>query len=417
MQPNLFAVFQNEIVAEMIAVLISVAPIWLPILLGVIFWRLWTVYTFVWAEHRHGHTLLEIRLPRELSKTPLAMELVLSTLHQTSGESTFVERYWLGKRRPWFSLELVSLGGEVRFFVWKRSFFKPIVENAIYSNYPEVEIYEVPDYARELRYDRETTAAWGIEYKFTQPDPYPIKTYVDYALDKRGEKEEYKSDPITALLEYLGSCQKSGQIWIQILIQSHKKDKPQKGSLFGKVTWKDEAVALADKVLGRDPKTKVPLTKLGEFGFPASPILTDAEKHVAEAILRSVDKLAFNVGIRGIYIDKQETFKPVYIVGLLGCLKQFNSVELNGLVPAIRWSYSFSYPWQFERLRTPRLMGKLIRYYRERAYFHSPYRQRPLVMTTEEIATIFHFPGGVAATPTLGRVMSRKAEPPANLPI
>ncbi len=418
MQPNLFAVFQNEIVAKMLDILFVAAPIWLPVLLSVIFWRLWTVYTFIWAERKQGHTLLEIRLPREISRTPLAMEIILSTLHITSGESTFIERYWLGKRRPWFSLEIASLGGQVHFYIWTRTFFKPLVESAVYAQYPEVEIYEVQDYASELRYDPETTAAWGMEYQFTKPDPYPIKTYVDYTLDKRGEKEEFKSDPITALLEYCGSCEQSGQIWIQILIQSHKRDKPQVGTLFGKTTWKQEAEALADKILRRDPKTKIPIarTQVGEFAFPGSPILTDAEKHAAESVLRSIDKLAFNVGIRGIYIDKPESFKPVYILGLIGLLKQFNSVELNSFAPAIRWGYAYSYPWQFEKLRWPRRARKLIRYYRERAYFHSPYRQRPLVLTTEELATLYHFPGGVAMTPTLGRVMSRKAEPPSNLP-
>ncbi len=38
-------------------------------------------------------------------------------------------------------------------------------------------------------------------------------------------------------------------------------------------------------------------------------------------------------------------------------------------------------------------------------------------MTVEELATIFHFPGKVATTPTLGRIPSKRAEPPSNLPI
>jgi hypothetical protein len=38
-------------------------------------------------------------------------------------------------------------------------------------------------------------------------------------------------------------------------------------------------------------------------------------------------------------------------------------------------------------------------------------------MTTEELATIYHFPGDVSKTPTLSRITAKKAEPPANLPI
>jgi hypothetical protein len=33
-------------------------------------------------------TVFEIKIPKEITKTPLAMELVLSALHNTSGEST-----------------------------------------------------------------------------------------------------------------------------------------------------------------------------------------------------------------------------------------------------------------------------------------------------------------------------------------
>ena len=39
------------------------------------------------------------------------------------------------------------------------------------------------------------------------------------------------------------------------------------------------------------------------------------------------------------------------------------------------------------------------------------------VLSTEELATIFHFPGSVATTSGLGRIEAQKAEPPANLPI
>ena len=55
--------------------------------------------------------------------------------------------------------------------------------------------------------------------------------------------------------------------------------------------------------------------------------------------------------------------------------------------------------------------------YRLRSYFHPPHKRKHFVLNAEELATIYHFPGGVAQTPTFGRIESRKAEPPMNLPV
>src|SRR4051812_10615790 len=84
--------------------------IWLPFVLGFIFWELWMRYIRYLTFTTAPTVLLEIRLPPEVTKSPLSMELFLTSLHYTSGESTFFDRYWMGKTRPWFSLEIVSLG-------------------------------------------------------------------------------------------------------------------------------------------------------------------------------------------------------------------------------------------------------------------------------------------------------------------
>ena len=41
----------------------------------------------------------------------------------------------------------------------------------------------------------------------------------------------------------------------------------------------------------------------------------------------------------------------------------------------------------------------------------------PFVLTTEELASLYHFPSSTAETPTLPRTDSKKAEAPANLPL
>jgi hypothetical protein len=61
----------------------------------------------------------------------------------------------------------------------------------------------------------------------------------------------------------------------------------------------------------------------------------------------------------------------------------------------------------------------MVEAYRSRSYFYMNWfsGRLPFVLNTEELATIFHFPGRVAETPTFGRIEARKSEAPPNLPI
>jgi len=55
--------------------------------------------------------------------------------------------------------------------------------------------------------------------------------------------------------------------------------------------------------------------------------------------------------------------------------------------------------------------------YQKRSYFYPPHIGQSFVLNIEELATVFHFPGRVAETPTFGRIEAKKSQPPINLPI
>ena len=59
---------------------------------------------------------------------------------------------------------------------------------------------------------------------------------------------------------------------------------------------------------------------------------------------------------------------------------------------------------------------KLVNYYRRRAYFHDPYIGPWMVMSSEELATLFHVLSSTVETPTMPRIASATAGAPANLP-
>jgi len=398
-------------VALQYAVLLS--PLWLPSILLGIFWPLWVNYVRAAFFFSQKYILLEIKLPKETMKSPLAMELFLTTLHQTSGESTWFDRYWLGKTRAWFSLEIVSIEGQVKFYIWMRAGLRSLVESGLYAQFPNVEVFESPDYTKSVHFDPAVMTLWGCDFKLTKPDPYPIKTYVDYGLDK-DPKEEFKVDPLTNLIEFLGAVGVNQQIWVQLIIRAHKDENKAPGHFWKKTdSWKDEAKKEIEKI--REEATKPKKDKEGNE-IPGFPNPTPGEKDKIAALERSISKLGYDVGMRALYMGKKENFNGATIPGMLTSFKQFNG-GLNGLAPT-NWSTEFNYPWQdFKEIRQNKMRGEVFEAYRRRSFFFPPYIGKSFVLNTEELATIYHFPGQVSQAPALSRIGSKKAEPPSNLPI
>jgi hypothetical protein len=405
---------------------IAISPIILAFVLGEIFWRLWVRY--IRSKFLFGlkYALLEIKLPKETFKSPLAMETFFHSIHNTASGSEFAQ-YWKGEMRPSYSLEIISVEGRVKFFVWTEDRRKGGVISALYSQYPNIEIYEREDYTRSVHFDPKIMKLWGEEFKFTKDDPYPIKTYVDYGLDE-DPKEEYKVDPLVPILEFLGSVGPNQQVWFQFIIRAHKKEQRKPGHLFKKTDlWHDRAEELVNEIMKRDAKSKVTGEAPKKTGkdekeiFPRMPTLSSGEKDIIDAIERSVSKLAFDVGVRALYIAKKESFNSVFgIGGIIGGMKQFSTEHLNGFKPRDMWHGKLNDPWMdFKNVRRNRFSKEALDAYKLRSYFYPPVdRGKCLVLNTEELATMFHFPGqGVAATPTLERVPSKKSQAPSNLPI
>lgn len=352
--------------------------------------------------------LLEIKMPREILKSPQAMEVIFSSLHHNI-EGTWYTRLTEGVVRHWVSLELVSLGGRVHFFIRVPVKSKNIAEASIYSQYPGVEIVEVDDYAKQISFGKRNND-WELEafnFALIKEDPYPIKTYIDYGLDKN-PKEEEKVDPMTPVIELLGSLKPGEQMWMQFLIMASKERFKKKGSWFKKIDWVKQGEELIAE--------KLKSYKATDKTSGDSNIMPPGEKKILETVQRSIGKLGFDCGFRSIYLAKKDLFDKVNFGAMASVIKQYNSSDLNGFKPL--WSTAIKYPWQdvFGR-RAAYKKYIMFDAFRRRSYFYPPYRYKPFVLNTEELATVYHFPGQVAETPTLGRIESKRSEPPANLPV
>ncbi len=389
--------------------LLKSAYIFLPVFLVYQAIILWVRYVRRKFFASQKYILLEIILPKEVTKSPLGMEIIINHLAQTGGEGTWWDKYVKGKTRPWFSLEIVSIEGNVKFIIWTRAFWKKFIESQIYAQFPDIEIVEIPDYTHSTIFNPTKLTLWGVDFKLNESDALPIKTYINYGLDKNFD-DDTSTDPITSLLEFLASVGKGQQIWIQILVRAHKKERFRDG-LFAKTDWKSTAEKMIAEIIEGGKKRNTSEMSSGILG------LTKFELEKIEAIQKSQAKVALDCGIRGIYFADKEHFDAINISGLTSMFKQYSSPSLNGFAPT-RWMAVFSYPWQdFRSIRQNAVRKSILDAYKRRSYFFEPYKTPSFVLNTEALATIFHFPGKVAASPMINRILSKKMSAPTNLPI
>ncbi len=116
------------VVSLALSIALFLAPLWLPFLLVGGALTLWLTLKRGEFISKHKNVLLEIKPPRNLVKTPLAMEAFISSLHLSASESTWYAVWIKGGVRPWFSLEIASFEGRVHFFIWTQAGYRRIVE-------------------------------------------------------------------------------------------------------------------------------------------------------------------------------------------------------------------------------------------------------------------------------------------------
>ncbi|MEK7604678.1 MAG: hypothetical protein AAB442_02705 [Patescibacteria group bacterium] len=415
-------VFMPATVSEALAIAFWLAPMWLPILLVGSAYHLWYILKRSEFIAKKNYILLELKPPRTLVKTPLAMEAFLSTLHLTGGESTWWQRFQ-GGIRPYFSLEIASFEGEVHFFIWGRAELRRLVESQLYAQYPGMQIIEAPDYTRMLNAPSHEWSIWGCDFKHTADnDALPIKTYVEYGLDKV-QKEPEQTDPLANLIEFMASVGKGEYLWLQFVIRAHKGEKYGKLNTEGKVyTWKDQAKELIMKIRETTRDTYIDIVTGEERpGFP-NPTKGQLEKMAA--IDRNVSKLGFDVGARCIYLARPENFYGPTIAHMIALFKPFSTEGWNG-INSTNWMKKFDdYPWEIGvEKRKNEFRHELVEAYRRRQFFYDPFFEGGLkmhelmVMSTEELATIFHIPSRSVETPGLNRVHSATGDAPTDLPI
>ena len=401
------------------------------------FWLVWRREKWLFAQKK---ILLEIRMPKEVLKPLRAMEQVFSSLWgNVFDPADWWEKWVDGKSLDSLQLEMISLEGVPHFFIRCSEGRRRAVEAAIYSQYPETEISLAEDYTKYVPRDvpNKDWDLWGTDYCLVQPDVFPIKTYSKFFEEKEASKEEKRVDPVSTLLEGMGKMGKGEQLWVQIEITPITSTGLEAEGAYDFVS---EGRNIADKLAKRPGKPKQKSIfegasdliisgkppeleeKKEEVVFPVEMRLTPGERDVVAGVEEKVSKRCFKSYIRFIYIAKRD----VYFGGTkgipFGFFNQFSTENLNTLKP---WARTITKTKRYPVLDLIRDRRVFVR--KRGMFFRYVFRFAPLypkdskkgifILNTEELATIFHFPGKtVAPAPFVLRVEAKKGEAPPGLP-
>lgn len=421
--PSLEITDQFKEFTVMLSFLITNA--WWAILLAIFFLAYY--FFFKNQQKKYGatidHTLLAVSVPEDSEKSPKSMEQVLAGLHGIFSPPNFVEKWFLGEYQTSISLELVGINGHVRFIFRTPDKLRDTVEAHIYAQYPDAEIIEVEDYTKFIpdNYPNDQYELYGCDFELMEPDPYPIRTYMQFA-------EEFDKgfiDPIAAFTEVMSKLSVGEQIWIQFII----KPIPDK--------WKEEGIKIVAKLIGK--KTEIPedlfmktIVKgwhsvLGavETALQIPPpesaeqkreqetlmqYLSPGEQDIVQSIERNITKVGFATKFRYIYVAKKDVYnKARGIISILGAINLLHTQNLNW----IWFNLATKTKVDYFKYRIPGRQRRIIKNYKKRDLDSGA---KSFIFSIEELATIYHFPYISVESPSIVSAKAGKAGPPADLP-
>lgn len=397
---------------------------------------------FLWHHYRQERfiagikwVLLEVQVPREVIKSPAAMELIFTNAFYHKSMKGFWEQYIQGAPWFWFSLEMASIDGRVHFFIRTPTRMRELVETQIYAQYPQAKVVEAEDYTLHIpQYTKHGDwNVWGCEYTKLKEDFLPIRTYRDMDEMDSGTKEEYKIDPITPVIEFLGSLPRGQQMWVQIIIRQSIKTYHSHHT--GKhVDFYEAGKEFMFKIL--KPYTRIQKNdKGGDMGMDVrtpKPI-----ENLVKVVTDNLGLVHFDCGIRVVTLSHkklctEDQFNNLRRASRL-IWRQYAQPYVNELNRIN--STQFDAPWSDPTgLALTKYKKRTLDFYRMRTFFHPPIQYsfkypaliraffpsgspQIFVLSARELATLFHFPGMVSETPSFKRIESKIAKPPANLPL
>jgi len=391
------------------------------------FLYLWYLNDEFWAKA--NWMVLEIKVPKETERPIKAMEQVITSFWTLYDPPDFKEQWFEGKYLLNFSLEIAGIDGKIRFFIYLPGNMRHIFESAIYSQYPEVEIEQVPDYTSFVPKDipNKHWDLWACNFRLRKGNFYPIKTYQSFFEPSQEIKEERRVDPLSVLLEGMSRLQPGEQLWFQIILTPVTgKENPwlEEGKReLNRLLKRPEGPGPEKSIVGEafrvlTSKDYVPFAKTEqkEELIPSEMKLSPGEREIVQAIENKLSKQGFQAYVRMVLLGKKEAFFKPHLRLVLNFSTSVSTQHLNQLTPFMTTKIVAPSPFREARLFIKKRM--IFKRYIKRWGYYFPKSGGALVFNPEEIATLWHFPSRMAM-PSEGieAIEAKKASPPPNLPI
>lgn len=344
--------------------------------------------------------VLEIQLSRndeaarDIQKSSLSAENMFSSLHGLLKDEPDLQEQ--------VSFEMVASGDRgIRFYVTTPSNVLKFVESQIYAQYPSAHINIVPDYTPSI--NSAHTNYEVSHLSFSKPYYFPIKSFRDF-----------ETDPISSMTSSVSNLLPGEEVWMQVLVRplpdvwqqdgfdyvnavregmDYSKSKPV-FNLFFDIIKKETIEIIAGVLTGLFSRPPEGAETKARYSTPA-PKISAAKETELKYIENKLSRMGFETVVRLVSSSSDQGRVGVNLRGLTASLEQFSGTSINNLVSKVEDNKQAA-----------------LTEYKNREFDPN----RSLILNTEELATLFHFPLSHIDTPNISWVYSRKSEPPANLP-
>ena len=306
-------------------------------------------------------TLLQVALPRENEIKIDAAEQLFSSFAsmRKGGRLSFL------KLQPHLSFEIVGMPGDIRFYVNTPNKFKDLVEKQINGAYPDAEIRVVEEKTQKEGY------VLGNEYNiFTDTAKVAFASLKLKNSDYLSAKvfKDLPTDPLSSITSVLAKMTLGEGAAVQILISPASS----KWKKFGR------------KYIAR--------TKKNESNPETAKYAADPKE--LEGIENKIGKPGFNTIVRIVVSSSTVESAQAHLGNIVSAFSQFDGAN--------------SFTKNKHRFKGMFMTDFIYRY--------MPMRGQTAVLTSEELATVFHFPNKSVSTPHIFWISSKRAPAPAQIP-